>query len=258
MTAGSDAVTSLLSIAGLRVAVGGKEILKGIDLEVRPGEVHAVMGPNGSGKSTLSHVLAGRDGYEVLAGEVLYRGEDLLAMDPEARAQAGIFLAFQYPVEIPGVPTATFLKHAMNSVRKARGDRELDAFEFKKVMDARLGELSIADTMVRRALNTGFSGGEKKRMEILQMALLEPLLAILDETDSGLDIDALRLVAGGVNAMRSERRAMLVITHYQRLLDHIRPDIVHILADGRIVRSGDPSLALELEKSGYAGLVSAA
>ena len=249
---------SLLSIKNLRVAVGGKEILKGIDLEIRPGEVHAVMGPNGSGKSTLSHVIAGRDGYEVIEGDVLYRGEDLLAMKPEDRAQAGIFLAFQYPVEIPGVPTATFLKHAMNSVRKARGEKKLDAFEFKKIMDARLKELSIDNAMVRRALNTGFSGGEKKRMEILQMALLEPELAILDETDSGLDIDALKLVADGVNAMRSERRAMLIITHYQRLLDYILPDHVHVLAGGRIVRSGDPSLALELEKSGYVDMVPAA
>ena len=258
MSTRSDAVMSLLSIKNLRVAVGGKEILKGIDLEIRPGEVHAVMGPNGSGKSTLSHVIAGRDGYEVIEGDVLYRGEDLLAMKPEDRAQAGIFLAFQYPVEIPGVPTATFLKHAMNSVRKARGEKKLDAFEFKKIMDARLKELSIDNAMVRRALNTGFSGGEKKRMEILQMALLEPELAILDETDSGLDIDALKLVADGVNAMRSERRAMLIITHYQRLLDYILPDHVHVLAGGRIVRSGDPSLALELEKSGYVDMVPAA
>ncbi len=258
MSTRSDAVMSLLSIKNLRVAVGGKEILKGIDLEVLPGEVHAVMGPNGSGKSTLSHVIAGRDGYEVIEGDVLYRGEDLLTMKPEDRAQAGIFLAFQYPVEIPGVPTATFLKHAMNSVRKARGEKKLDAFEFKKIMDARLKELSIENAMVRRALNTGFSGGEKKRMEILQMALLEPELAILDETDSGLDIDALKLVADGVNAMRSERRAMLIITHYQRLLDYILPDHVHVLAGGRIVRSGDPSLALELEKSGYVDMVSAA
>ncbi len=258
MSTRSDAVMSLLSITNLRVAVGGKEILKGIDLEIRPGEVHAVMGPNGSGKSTLSHVIAGRDGYEVIEGDVLYRGEDLFAMDPEERAQAGIFLAFQYPVEIPGVPTATFLKHAMNSVRQARGEKKLDAFEFKKIMDARLKELSIANAMVRRALNTGFSGGEKKRMEILQMALLEPELAILDETDSGLDIDALKLVADGVNAMRSERRAMLIITHYQRLLDYIIPDHVHVLADGRIVRSGDPSLALELEERGYVDMVPAA
>ena len=258
MNTRNDTDMSLLSITNLRVAVGGKEILKGIDLEIRPGEVHAVMGPNGSGKSTLSHVIAGRDGYEVIEGDVLYRGEDVLAMEPEERAQAGIFLAFQYPVEIPGVPTATFLKHSMNSVRKARGEKELDAFEFKKIMDARLKDLSIADAMVRRALNTGFSGGEKKRMEILQMALLEPEFAILDETDSGLDIDALKLVADGVNAMRSERRAMLIITHYQRLLDYILPDHVHVLAGGRIVRSGDSSLALELEKSGYVDMVPAA
>ena len=203
-------------------------------------------------------MLSGRDGYEATGGEVLYQGEDLLGMAPEERAQAGVFLAFQYPVEIPGVPTATFLKQAMNSVRKARGEKEVDAFEFKKILDGRLEEFSITGDMVRRALNAGFSGGEKKRMEILQMALLEPTLAILDETDSGLDIDALKLVAAGVNAMRSPRRAILVITHYQRLLDHVAPDFVHVLADGRIVKSGDKSLALELEEKGYADIVSAA
>jgi Fe-S cluster assembly ATP-binding protein len=249
---------SILSIKGLHAEVDGKPILKGIDLEIGAGEIHAIMGPNGSGKSTLSYTLAGREGYTVTAGEVLYKGENLLAMLPEERAQAGIFLAFQYPVEIPGVPTVTFLKQAMNSVRKARGEKQLDAFEFKKLMDARLKDLGIANDMVRRALNTGFSGGEKKRMEVLQMALLEPALAILDETDSGLDIDALKTVADGVNALRGADRSMLVITHYQRLLDYIVPDHVHVLYQGRIVRSGDKSLALELEEKGYADITGAA
>ncbi|MBT5434961.1 MAG: Fe-S cluster assembly ATPase SufC [Alphaproteobacteria bacterium] len=249
---------TILSIKDLHATVDGKEILKGIDLEMGPGEIHAIMGPNGSGKSTLSYVLAGREGYEVTKGEVLYQGKDLIELSPEERAQAGVFLAFQYPVEIPGVPTVTFLKQAMNSVRKARGEKELDAFEFKKIMDARLKELSIVNDMVRRALNAGFSGGEKKRMEVLQMAMLEPSLAILDETDSGLDIDALKTVADGVNALRSPDRSMLVITHYQRLLDYIVPDHVHVLAGGRIIRSGDKSLALELEEKGYADIVAAA
>jgi Fe-S cluster assembly ATP-binding protein len=249
---------NILSIKDLHATVDGKEILKGINLEMGPGEVHAIMGPNGSGKSTLSYVLSGRDGYEVTKGEVLYKGENLLEMLPEERAQAGVFLAFQYPVEIPGVPTVTFLKQAMNSVRKARGEKELDAFEFKKIMDARLKEFSIVNDMVRRALNTGFSGGEKKRMEVLQMAMLEPSLAILDETDSGLDIDALKTVADGVNALRGPERSMLVITHYQRLLDYIVPDHVHVLAGGRIIRSGNKTLALELEEKGYADIVSAA
>jgi Fe-S cluster assembly ATP-binding protein len=249
---------NILSIKDLHATVDGKEILKGINLEMGAGEIHAIMGPNGSGKSTLSYVLSGRDGYEVTKGEVLYKGENLMEMLPEERAQAGVFLAFQYPVEIPGVPTVTFLKQAMNSVRKARGEKELDAFEFKKIMDARLKELSIVNDMVRRALNTGFSGGEKKRMEVLQMAMLEPSLAILDETDSGLDIDALKTVADGVNALRAEDRSMLVITHYQRLLDYIVPDHVHVLAGGRIILSGDKSLALELEAKGYADIVAAA
>jgi Fe-S cluster assembly ATP-binding protein len=249
---------NILSIKDLHATVDGKEILKGINLEMGAGEVHAIMGPNGSGKSTLSYVLSGRDGYEVSKGEVLYKGENLMEMLPEERAQAGVFLAFQYPVEIPGVPTVTFLKQAMNSVRKARGEKELDAFEFKKIMDARLKELSIVNDMVRRALNTGFSGGEKKRMEVLQMAMLEPSLAILDETDSGLDIDALKTVADGVNALRAEDRSMLVITHYQRLLDYIVPDHVHVLSAGRIILSGDKSLALELEEKGYADIVAAA
>jgi Fe-S cluster assembly ATP-binding protein len=249
---------NILSIKDLHATVDGKEILKGINLEMGAGEVHAIMGPNGSGKSTLSYVLSGRDGYEVTKGEVLYKGENLMEMLPEERAQAGVFLAFQYPVEIPGVPTVTFLKQAMNSVRKARGEKELDAFEFKKIMDARLKELSIVNDMVRRALNTGFSGGEKKRMEVLQMAMLDPSLAILDETDSGLDIDALKTVADGVNALRAEDRSMLVITHYQRLLDYIVPDHVHVLSAGRIILSGDKSLALELEEKGYADIVAAA
>jgi len=249
---------NILSIKNLHATVDGKEILKGIDLEIGAGEVHAVMGPNGSGKSTLSYVLAGREGYEVTEGSVTYQGKDLLGLSPEERAQAGVFLAFQYPVEIPGVPTVTFLKQAMNSVRKARGDKQLDAFEFKKLMDARLKELGIVNDMVRRALNTGFSGGEKKRMEVLQMALLEPTLAILDETDSGLDIDALKTVADGVNALRDAARSMLVITHYQRLLDYIVPDRVHVLFEGRIVRSGDKSLALELEEKGYTDITGAA
>jgi Fe-S cluster assembly ATP-binding protein len=249
---------NILSIKDLHATVDGKEILKGINLEMGAGEIHAIMGPNGSGKSTLSYVLSGRDGYEVTKGKVLYKGENLMEMLPEERAQAGVFLAFQYPVEIPGVPTVTFLKQAMNSVRKARDEKELDAFEFKKIMDARLKELSIVNDMVRRALNTGFSGGEKKRMEVLQMAMLEPSLAILDETDSGLDIDALKTVADGVNALRAEDRSMLVITHYQRLLDYIVPDHVHVLSAGRIILSGDKSLALELEKKGYADIVAAA
>ncbi|MBN33207.1 MAG: Fe-S cluster assembly ATPase SufC [Rhodospirillaceae bacterium] len=248
----------MLSIKDLYAEVDGKEIIKGLNLEMGAGEIHAIMGPNGSGKSTLSYVLSGRDGYEVTSGEVIYKGQNLLDLEPEERAQAGIFLAFQYPVEIPGVPTVTFLKQAMNSVRKARGEKELDAFEFKKLMDARLKELSIANDMVRRALNAGFSGGEKKRMEVLQMALLEPTLAVLDETDSGLDIDALKTVADGVNALRSPERSMLVITHYQRLLDYIVPNHVHVLAGGRIIKSGDKSLALELEEKGYADIVSAA
>ena len=251
-------MTNILSIKGLHATVDGKEILRGIDLDVGAGEVHAVMGPNGSGKSTLSYVLAGRAGYEVTAGEVLYRGEDLLAMEPEERAQKGVFLAFQYPVEIPGVPTTSFLKQAINAVRKARGESALDAMEFLKLVRAKLKDLDVGEDMIKRAVNAGFSGGEKKRMEVLQMALLEPSLAILDETDSGLDIDALKIVADGVNALRRADRAMLVITHYQRLLDYIVPDRVHVLSAGRIVRSGDKSLALELEDKGYANIATAA
>jgi Fe-S cluster assembly ATP-binding protein len=248
----------MLEIKNLHATVGGKEILKGIDLRIGAGEVHAIMGPNGSGKSTLSYVLAGRDGYEVTAGSALYRGKDLLAMAPEARAGQGVFLAFQYPVEIPGVATTTFLKHALNAVRKQRGESELDAMEFLKLVRQKTKELGITDEMLKRAVNVGFSGGEKKRNEVLQMAVLNPSLAILDETDSGLDIDALKIVADGVNKLRSPERAMLVITHYQRLLDYIVPDFVHVLAKGRIVRSGGKELALELEKKGYAEFVAEA
>jgi Fe-S cluster assembly ATP-binding protein len=242
----------MLKIENLHVAVDGKPILKGIDLSIRAGEVHAIMGPNGSGKSTLSYVLAGRDGYEITQGRVLFKGEDLLALEPEARAARGVFLAFQYPVEIPGVPNATFLRTSLNAVRKARGQPELDALGFLKAMKAAAKRLGVSDEMTKRAVNVGFSGGEKKRNEALQMALLEPSFCVLDETDSGLDIDALKVVADGVNALRSPERAMLVITHYQRLLSYIVPDVVHVLAHGRIQKTGDKSLALELEQKGYA------
>jgi Fe-S cluster assembly ATP-binding protein len=242
----------MLDIQDLRVSVDGREILKGLTLPIPAGQVHAIMGPNGSGKSTLSYVLAGRDGYEVTGGSVTYEGQDLLALAPEARAAAGVFLAFQYPVEIPGVPNATFLRTAVNAVRKARGENELDAIQFLRLVRDRARRLGITDEMMKRAVNAGFSGGEKKRNEILQMAMLEPKLAILDETDSGLDIDALRVVADGVNALRGPQRSMLVITHYQRLLHYIVPDRVHVLAHGRIRRSGGPELAVELERSGYA------
>ena len=245
----------MLEIKGLCVSVAGKEILKGIDLSVQAGEVHAVMGPNGSGKSTLSYVLAGRDGYDVTAGSVTYQGQDLLALEPEMRAREGLFLAFQYPVEIPGVRSATFFKTAVNAVRKHRGEKEYDAMEFLKVVREKREALNISKEMIRRPLNVGFSGGEKKRNEVLQMALIEPTLAILDETDSGLDIDALKIVADGVNALRAPERAMIIITHYQRLLDYIVPDHVHVLAQGRIVRSGGKELALELEENGYGGIV---
>ena len=244
----------MLTIENLHATVDGKPILNGLDLAVNAGEVHAVMGPNGSGKSTLAYVIAGREGYEVTAGSVTYQGADLLAMSIEERALSGVFLAFQYPVEIPGVGSATFLKTAVNAVRKHRGEKEYDAMEFLKLVKEKRTALGIDDGMMRRALNVGFSGGEKKRNEMLQMALLEPALAVLDETDSGLDIDALKVVASGINALRGPERAMLVITHYQRLLDHVVPDRVHVLAGGRIVRSGGRELALELEKSGYAGL----
>ncbi|WP_455371905.1 Fe-S cluster assembly ATPase SufC [Limibacillus halophilus] len=242
----------MLEIKNLHAEVDGKEILKGVTLSIKPGEIHAIMGPNGSGKSTLSYVLSGRDGYEVTEGEVLYKGENLLEMAPEERAAAGVFLAFQYPVEIPGVPNSTFLKEAVNALRKTRGEPGLDAMQFMKLLRAKTKELGMKEEMLKRAVNSGFSGGEKKRNEMLQMAMLEPSLAILDETDSGLDIDALKAVADGVNAMRSPERAMLLITHYQRLLDYIEPDFVHVLAQGRIARSGGKELAAELEAKGYA------
>jgi Fe-S cluster assembly ATP-binding protein len=242
----------MLNIEGLHAAVEGKPILHGFDLVVQPGEIHAIMGPNGSGKSTLSYVLAGREGYEVSAGSVNFDGHDLLAMAPEARAVHGLFLAFQYPVEIPGVANATFLRQSLNAVRKARGEDELDAMQFLKLARGKMKALGMTDEMLKRSVNVGFSGGEKKRNEVLQMALLEPKLAILDETDSGLDVDALRIVADGVNALRRPDRSFVVITHYQRLLDYIVPDRVHILVRGRIVRSGDEDLAREVERSGYA------
>ena len=241
----------MLKINNLHANVDGKEILKGIDLAMGFGEVHAIMGPNGSGKSTLSYVLAGRDGYEVTKGEVLYNGKNLLEMKPEERAGEGMFLAFQYPVELPGVSSMNFLKAAVNAVRKYRGENELDAMDFLKFVRETTKMLNITDDMLKRAVNVGFSGGEKKRNEVLQMAVLKPTLSILDETDSGLDVDALRIVGDGVTALRSPHRSMLVITHYQRLLDHIVPDEVHILADGKIVRSGGKELAVELEEEGY-------
>ena len=242
----------LLKIKNLQVTVGDREILNGLDLVVNKGEVHAIMGPNGSGKSTLAHVLAGKADYEVTGGSVLFEGEDLLAMDIDERAAKGLFLAFQYPIEIPGVATMTFLRTAMNAQRKKRGEEELSTPEFMKRVREAAGKLSIDAEMLRRPVNVGFSGGEKKRNEILQMALVEPKLAVLDETDSGLDIDALKVVADGVNRLRSPERSMVVITHYQRLLDHIVPDVVHVLSRGRIVRTGGKELALELEARGYA------
>jgi Fe-S cluster assembly ATP-binding protein len=248
----------MLTIEGLRATVEGKEVLKGIDLTVPAGEVHAIMGPNGSGKSTLGYVLAGREGYEVTGGTVTFRGEDLLAKEPEERAIAGLFLAFQYPVELPGVGNANFLRQALNSIRRARGEPEVDAMQFLKLVRGKMKALGMSDEMLKRYVNVGFSGGEKKRNEILQMAVLEPAFCILDETDSGLDIDALRIVADGVNALRSPERGMLVITHYQRLLDYIVPDRVHVLLGGRIVRSGGPDLAVELEEKGYGELQAAA
>ncbi len=241
----------MLEIRNLSVSVDNKEILKGINLSVQKGEVHAIMGPNGSGKSTLAQVLAGRDTYEVSSGEVTYEGEDLLALTPEERAQKGVFLAFQYPVEIPGVSNLYFLRTALNVIRKARGEEELDAMDFLTLAKDRMAALQMDDSMMQRSVNAGFSGGEKKRNEIFQMAILEPKLAILDETDSGLDIDAMKLVSDGINKLRSPERAIIVVTHYQRLLNYIVPDYVHVLADGRIVKSGDKSLALELEEKGY-------
>jgi len=244
----------MLEIKNLHVEVANRKILQGFDLTVEPGKVHAIMGPNGSGKSTLAYVLAGKDGYDVTDGEVLFQGEDLLALAPDERAARGIFLAFQYPMEIPGVGTMTFLRTALNALRKQRGDAELSTPDFLRLVRAKAKDLNIDQEMLKRAVNVGFSGGEKKRNEILQMALLEPKLAILDETDSGLDIDALKVVADGVNSLRSPDRSMIVITHYQRLLDYIVPDVVHIMAKGRIVRTGGPQLALELEKRGYADI----
>ncbi len=241
----------MLSIKNLHVNVEGKEILRGLNLEIGKGEVHAIMGPNGSGKSTLSYVLAGRDGYEVTEGEVLFEGRNLLEMEPEERAWAGIFLAMQYPVELPGVNNMTFLREALNAVRKGRGEEELDAVAFMKLIREKAEVVKLPEKLLKRSVNAGFSGGEKKRNEILQMALLEPKLGILDETDSGLDIDALRIVAEGVNSLRNPERSFLVITHYQRLLDYIEPDHVHVLAHGQIIRSGDKHLALELEEKGY-------
>jgi Fe-S cluster assembly ATP-binding protein len=246
---------ALLEIRNLRASVGDREILRGIDLAVDAGEVHAVMGPNGSGKSTLAQVLAGNPAYEVTGGEVFYDGENLLELEPEERAQRGVFLAFQYPVEIPGVSNAYFLRAAYNEIRKARGEEEVDPLEFAELMDDRLKLVGMDASMLSRSVNTGFSGGEKKRNEILQMAVLQPRLGILDETDSGLDIDALRTVADGVNQLRAPRRSFVVVTHYQRLLNYIIPDYVHVLFAGRIVRSGGKELALELEERGYEGLL---
>ncbi|TDJ21285.1 MAG: Fe-S cluster assembly ATPase SufC [Gammaproteobacteria bacterium] len=244
----------MLSIKNLRVRVDGKEIIRGLDLEVRAGEVHAIMGPNGSGKSTLAHVLAGRDGYEVTDGEILYEGKNLLEMPAEERAREGLFLGFQYPVEIPGVNNTYFLKAALNAGRKHRGLDELDAMDFMKLVKEKLEILHVDDSLLQRPVNVGFSGGEKKRNEVFQMAVLEPRLAILDETDSGLDIDALKDVAQGINALRRDDRAVVLITHYQRLLNYITPDFVHVLSDGRIVKSGGRELALEVEEQGYTQL----
>lgn len=247
----------MLKIKNLHASVDGKEILKGLDLEIPAGEVHAIMGPNGAGKSTLSYVIAGRDGYEITKGSIEIDGQDILEMEPEERAAAGLFLAFQYPLEIPGVPTNNFLKTAVNSVRKLRGEDEMKPVDFLRFMKAKAAELNMNDDMLKRGLNVGFSGGEKKRNEVLQMLMLEPKMAVLDETDSGLDIDALKVVAQGVNSMRSAERSFLVITHYQRLLDYIVPDKVHVLADGKIQRTGGKELALELEEKGYADFVAA-
>ncbi len=241
----------LLEISDLHVTVDGKAILKGLSLTVNAGEVHAIMGPNGSGKSTLTHVLAGREGYEVTGGRVQYRGADLLALAPEERAREGVFLAFQYPVEIPGVNNVYLLKAALNAIRKHRGEQELDAMEFLSLVREKMALMQMDESFLKRAVNEGFSGGEKKRNEILQMSVLAPRLALLDETDSGLDIDALKVVANGINSLRHAERAMVLVTHYQRLLDFVVPDHVHVLSDGRIVRSGDKSLALELERRGY-------
>jgi Fe-S cluster assembly ATP-binding protein len=242
----------MLKIENLHVTVAGRSVLKGLSLEMKAGEVHAIMGPNGSGKSTLSYVLAGRGGYEVTEGSIAFMGQNLLEMEPEDRATAGLFLAFQYPVEIPGVSTTTFLKTALNAMRKKRGEKELEPAAFLKLQKQKSAQLGMDAEMLKRGVNVGFSGGEKKRNEVLQMAMLEPRLAILDETDSGLDIDALKIVSEGVNALRAPDRSFLIITHYQRLLDYIKPDVVHVLANGAIRRTGGPELALELERKGYA------
>ena len=247
----------MLKIENLHVKLEeeAKQILKGVNLEVEAGKVHAIMGPNGSGKSTLSYVLSGRDGYEVTEGGATLEGEDLLELEPEERAAAGLFLAFQYPVEIPGVGNMTFLRTALNAQRKARGEEEMSAADFLKLIRAKAKDLKIDADMLKRPVNVGFSGGEKKRNEILQMAMLEPKMCVLDETDSGLDVDAMKLVSDGVNALRAEGRGFLVITHYQRLLDHIKPDVVHIMADGKIVKTGGPEVALEVENNGYADIL---
>lgn len=242
----------MLEIKNLHAEVAGQKIIKGLDLSVPKGEVHAIMGPNGAGKSTLSYLISGKDGYEVTEGGIFWDGKELTEMEPDERAAAGVFLAFQYPMEVPGVATLTFLRTAMNSLRRARGKVELKTPEFMKIVKEKAAIMGVKDEMLRRPLNVGFSGGEKKRMEILQMVLLEPSVCILDETDSGLDIDALKIVSQGVNTLRDAGRSMLVITHYQRLLDYIVPDTVHVLSDGKIVKSGDKGLALELEKNGYA------
>ena len=249
---------ALLEIKNLTAEIDGKQILNGLNLTIEPGKVHAIMGPNGAGKSTLSYVLAGREDYEVTGGEILLNGENILEMEPEARAAAGLFLAFQYPIEIPGVQMTTFLKTALTSIRKQKGQCELEALDFLKLMKTKTAELGIDNEMLKRSVNVGFSGGEKKRNEVLQMAMLEPQMCILDETDSGLDIDALKIVADGVNKLRGAERSFLVITHYQRLLDYIVPDVVHVLAKGRIVKTGGPELAKELEASGYANIAEAA
>ncbi|MCG8086626.1 MAG: Fe-S cluster assembly ATPase SufC [Candidatus Thiodiazotropha taylori] len=245
----------MLAIKNLTASVDGKEILRGVDLQVKAGEVHAIMGPNGSGKSTLAHILSGRDGYTVTGGEVRYLGEDLLQLEVEERAQQGVFLAMQYPVELPGVNNISFLRESINAIRRARGEAEIDTLSFMKQVKEKARQVKLDEKLLKRSVNAGFSGGEKKRNEILQMAMLEPKLAILDETDSGLDIDALRTVADGVNRLRTEERGMIVVTHYQRLLDYIQPDKVHVLANGRIVRSGGKDLALELEARGYGWLL---
>ena len=254
----SSTDTPLLEIDNLRASANGVEILKGINLKVRPGEVHAIMGPNGSGKSTLGQVIAGRETYQVTGGDIRLLGESLLSLKPEERAHKGVFLAFQYPVEIAGVSNVQFLKTALNAVRKARGEEPLDAVDFLAMVKKKVATLEMDEKFLTRAVNDGFSGGEKKRNEILQMAVLEPRVAVLDETDSGLDIDALRIVSNGVNALRRADRGMIVVTHYQRLLDYIQPDFVHVQAGGRLIRSGDKSLALELERTGYKELVSGA